>query len=277
MPTIIYNRFLHARFICLCMSVLMFSCVGKVEKNVTEAHSDSTCFPPKTEEISSNPDGNFIAHKASSAIEIDGCGNDSIWKTSKWHSMNYIWMGEASVKPSDYFGKFKLAWDEYHLYILVEVTDDYLQATLADGNENYWKGDYVEVFIDEDMSGGDHKFNHQAFAYHISTEGHAIDQSTAQTMIFFDDHVTVERTQEGNTYLWELAVRLYDNTFDESSGDNVPVKISTGNRIGFSIAYGDNDGNQLREHFVGSKKTHGVNNDEGYINSSVFGTIVFND
>jgi hypothetical protein len=46
-------------------------------------------------------------------------------------------------------------------------------------------------------------------------------------------------------------------------------------KIGFSIAYGDNDGNAARENFVGSKKTHGVNNDEGYTNSSVFGELIF--
>lgn len=218
--------------------------------------------------------GDFTALKTSSAIYIDGCSTDATWAKLDWYSMNYVWMGEA-VDPNDYQGKFKLAWNNEYLYILVSVIDEHLQPTLADGKENYWKGDYVEVFIDEDQSGGNHQFNHQAFAYHVSTEGHAIDKSTTQETVFFDDHVRVQRSQEGNQHLWEMAIKLYDKEFDENLDDNIPVKINSQKRIGFSIAYGDNDGKQIRENFMGSKKTHGVNNDEGYVNADVFGSITF--
>ena len=222
----------------------------------------------------SNEDGFFEAHQSKSPIIIDGCSNDEIWSKYSWYSMNYNWMG-SSVDSTDYQGRFKLAWDTEKLYILVEVIDDYLHPTLSDGKDNYWKGDYVEVFIDEDRSGGDHKFNHQAFAYHVSTEGHAIDKNTLQEAVFFDNHVEVERTQDGNRHLWEMAIKLYDKEFDENSSDNIPVKILNQKSIGFSIAYGDNDGNNNRENFIGSKKTHGNNNDEGYVNSDVFGRILF--
>ena len=225
-------------------------------------------------EVLDNEDGNFEAFKISSSINIDGCSTDATWARLDWNGMNYVWMGEA-VDAADYNGKFKLAWDSEYLYILVSVEDEYLQPTLADGKENYWKGDYVEVFIDEDQSGGNHQYNHQAFAYHVSTEGHAIDKSTTEETVFFDDHVQVARSQEGNYYLWEMAIKLYDKDFDESSENNTPVVITAGKRIGFSMAYGDNDGKQTRENFIGSKKTHGMNNDEGYVNSDVFGSIVF--
>ena len=218
--------------------------------------------------------GDFTALKTTSTIYIDGCSTDADWAKRDWHSRNYVWMGEA-VDAEDYQGKFKLAWDNDYLYILVSVMDEHLQPTLADGKDNYWKGDYVEVFIDEDQSGGNHHYNHQAFAYHVSTEGHAIDKSTAQETVFFDDHVQVQRSQEGNYHLWEMAIKLYDQGFDENSENNTPVTIIAGKRIGFSIAYGDNDGKQSRENFMGSKKTHGVNNDEGYVNSDVFGSVVF--
>ena len=219
-------------------------------------------------------EGNFKAFKTAGAIEIDGCNSDAIWADLDWYGMNYVWMGEA-VQATDYEGKFKLAWDNDYLYILVSVVDEHLQPTLADGKENYWKGDYVEVFIDEDQSGGNHQYNHQAFAYHVSTEGHAIDKSTKEETVFFDDHVEAAHTQEGNHYLWEMAIKLYDKDFDENSDNNIPVKITAGKRIGFSMAYGDNDGNQSRENFVGSRKTHGINNDEGYVNADVFGSISF--
>ncbi len=217
--------------------------------------------------------GAFEAPRSAEAVVVDGCSKDAIWAAQDWHGMNYRWMG-ADPDSADYYGRFKLAWDADYLYILVEVVDDSLSPTLANGLANYWKGDYVEVFLDEDQSGGNHQYNHQAFAYHVSTEGHAIDQSTQQEPIFFDDHVTVMRTREGNRYLWELAIKVYDDQFDQESTDNVPVTLTAQKTIGFSLAYGDNDGNNSRENFMGSRETHGANNDAGYINSDVFGSVV---
>jgi hypothetical protein len=218
-------------------------------------------------------DGDFEAPMSAVPVEVDGCSKDAVWSAQDWYSMNYRWMG-ATVDSADYYGRFKLAWDADCLYLLVEVVDDSLSPTLANGLANYWKGDYVEVFLDEDQSGGNHQYNHQAFAYHVSTEGHAIDQSTAQEAVFFDDHVTAMRTQEGNRYLWEMAIKVYGDQFDEDNTDNVPVALSNGKTIGFSLAYGDNDGNNSRENFMGSRETHGANNDAGYINSDVFGSVV---
>lgn len=243
------------QFISILLLILLTSCKKEQQK------------------VISKDDGDFIAYKTDSPILIDGFDKEHIWAKSNWYNMNYIWMGNQ-VDITDYNGKFKLAWDNQKLYILVEVVDNYLQPTLANGKENYWKGDYVEVFIDEDASGGNHKFNHQAFAYHVSTEGRTIDKNTQQQTVFFDDHIEVKRTKERNKYLWEMAIKFYDNTFDENATTNIPVTLIEQKNIGFSIAYGDNDGKGSRENFMGSKKYHGQNNDEGYINSDVFGSIL---
>ncbi len=254
---------------------LVLSCKARPEAANTQQDLTSQYFDIENSRTAlAVEEGNFVAYKTSEPITIDGCGKEQVWSTAEWFDMNYTWMG-APVTDADYYGRFKLAWDEDFLYLLVEVTDDFLNATLNDGVENYWKGDYVEVFIDEDGSGGDHKFNHQAFAYHVSTEGHAIDKSTREETVFFDDHVNVQRSQQGTKHVWEMAIRLFDKEFDETSRTNSPVQIKAQKRIGFSVAYGDNDGNQTRENFMGSKKNHGVNNDEGYTNADVFGSILF--
>ncbi len=231
------------------------------------------CNPSTDHFVQSIPSGAFTAHLASTHIVIDGCINDSTWANADWYGLNYAWMG-VSPDTTDYSGRFKVLWDANFLYLFVEVVDDSLQATLTDGIENYWKGDYVEVFLDEDQSGGDHKFNHQAFAYHVSTEGHAIDKNTKEETEFFDDHVNVVRTREGNKHFWEIAIKIFDSQFDENNPNNTPVTLTSLKKIGFSLAYGDNDGNQSRENFMGSKQTHGVNNDEGYVNADVFGSIL---
>jgi hypothetical protein len=42
----------------------------------------------------------------------------------------------------------------------------------------YWDDDCLEIFLDEDFSGGDHQYNHNAFAYHVSLDNQAIDIGT---------------------------------------------------------------------------------------------------
>ena len=271
------KQLLVITFLFVFVVFFLSSCKNVPNVNQKSVEASYSCQSASgVVETKAMDDGFFIAHKSKSPIIIDGCSKESSWSNQDWYDLNYVWMGDH-VDATDYQGRFKLAWDTHYLYVLVEVIDDTLNPTLSNGVENYWKGDYVEVFIDEDKSGGDHKFNHQAFAYHVSTEGHSIDKNTLQETVFFDDHIEVQRSQEGNKYLWEMSIQLYDNQFDENATDNIPVKIFSGKNIGFSIAYGDNDGNNTRENFMGSKKTHGANNDDGYINSDVFGSIVFKE
>ena len=267
---------MNSFFIKTLLFIFVLSMVScRYNSGKSPSHSPvSPQLSPESASIINSANGEFKAYETKSPVKIDGFSKDSIWASIDWYGMNYKWIG-GSVDSVDYHGKFKLAWDSQYLYVLVEVIDEYLNPTLGNGLENYWKGDYVELFIDEDKSGGIHQYNHQAFAYHVSTEGHAIDKSMSKETVFFDDHVKVERSQEGNKHLWEMAIRLYDNQFDETSTDNIPVEIVAQKSIGFSIAYGDNDGNNSRENFMGSKRTHGNNNDEGYINSDVFGSILF--
>ena len=265
------------KFLSLTFIVSLASCKDAQTVNQESSIASVSCqLDIESTTTKAMEDGFFKAHKSKSPVQIDGCNKDRIWSSVDWYDMNYLWMG-TKVDAIDYHGRFKLAWDNQYLYVLVEVVDDKLTPTLENGIENYWKGDYVELFIDEDKSGGNHKFNHQAFAYHVSTEGHAIDKNTLQETVFFDNHIEVMRSKESNTYLWEMAITLFDKQYDENSVDNKPVTIFAQKSIGFSIAYGDNDGNNSRENFMGSKKTHGNNNDEGYVNSDVFGSILFID
>jgi hypothetical protein len=268
-------KLISMSFIGILILLLSVSCMTKnTGSQETSLTSISCSYSSENAATLSVLDGAFEAKKAAAPIQIDGCSKEVIWSDLNWYGLNYVWMGE-SVDYNDYNGRFKLAWDAEYLYVLVEVVDEYLNPTLKNGIENYWKGDYVEVFIDEDQSGGNHKSNHQAFAYHVSTDGHAIDKSTLEETIFLDEHIQVARSQDGNRHLWEMAIQLYDQSFDENSSKNIPVPIIKNRRIGFSIGYGDNDGNNSRENFMGSKKNHGVNNDEGYTNADVFGSVLF--
>ena len=89
----------------------------------------------------------------------------------------------ASVDSTDYSGKYKVVWSSVTnlIYFLVRITDDvFVDGYIPEVTSDIYNFDVVEVFIDEDMSGGLHVFDgtgatglewgtkaENAFAYHI--------------------------------------------------------------------------------------------------------------
>ena len=90
------------------------------------------------------------------APEIDG-EVDPIWAKSSWHNLDKHILGELP-DSEDFSGRYKLLWDESKLYLLAEITDDVLFDQHADPKHFYWDDDCLEIFLDEDYSGGDHQY-----------------------------------------------------------------------------------------------------------------------
>ena len=109
----------------------------------------------------------YIAPRSAEALVIDGVANEPVWQAAEWYEIGHLWLG-PDYTAEDFSGRFKVAWTEERLYILVEVVDDILFDSHRDPLVQYWDDDCVEIFIDEDYSGGDHQYNHNAFAYHMS-------------------------------------------------------------------------------------------------------------
>lgn len=209
--------------------------------------------------------------KAAQAPIIDGKATDSIWNKTKSYPIDQLWLGEAYTSE-DFEGSYKLSWTDDALYALVEIKDDSLFDQYADPLELWWDDDCVEVFIDEDNSGGDHQYNHNAFAYHVALDGNVVDMSPEKKGHLYNDHVISKNITTGNTTIWELKISIYDDTYKENE-KNKPVKLSAGKKIGFAIAYCDNDGSKERENFIGSIAIEGEDKNRGWIDASVFGTI----
>ena len=210
------------------------------------------------------------AKKASQKPVIDGIANDTCWEKATWYPLDQLWVGKAYSKE-DFQGRFKLAWTNEKLYLLAEIIDDTLVDTHTNGLEKYWDDDCLEIFLDEDHSGGDHKFSHNAFAYHIALDGKVVDFSPEKKASFYE-HLVSKRSQNGKKSVWEVEIDIYNDQYQDGK-PNQPVRLSKGKKMGFALAYCDNDSSAEREHFIGSVRVDGEDKNQGYLNASIFGTL----
>lgn len=223
-----------------------------------------------------------LVSKTNQAIVIDGQMNEAAWQQASWVSLDKAIIGELPGN-SDFSGRYKLLWDKEHLYLLAEIEDDVLFDQHQDPLFKYWDDDCLEVFIDEDRSGGNHQFNFNAFAYHIALDGQSVDigpnkADGSTNYILLNDHINVQRRRvdnSSNTYYWEAAIKVFDDSFSLSQDNNQPVVLTPNKDMGFMLAYCDNDGSEIRESFVGDVHITPVNGDKnlGYIDASVFAPI----
>ena len=211
----------------------------------------------------------------STPIKIDG-QSEQTWVNAKWHPMPYL-MADSRPKPEDFSGRYKLLWDNQYLYLQAEITDDILFDKIADPKVNYWDDDCLEVFIDSDASGGNHQYNHSAFAYHIALDNQTADIGDDKKVHMYNDHVFSRWQRDEQQFekiIWEVAIKLFPNNYTDSQP--LPaITLKAAQKIGFMLAYCDNDGSATREHFMGSHKIEPVNGDtnRGWIDADVFGSI----
>ncbi|NMH59972.1 sugar-binding protein [Alteromonas ponticola] len=209
-------------------------------------------------------------------VNIDGVADDSVWQSGYWHAMDHHIIGDIPTKD-DFSGRYKLAWNEDALFLLAEIIDDVIYDRHPDPLVNYWDDDCLEIFVDEDASGGNHLSNYNAFAYHLALDGNVVDIGDNAQPVLLNEHVESawrRSTEPPYQLIWEAKIYLFPDTFRvEKPGE--PVKLSGGKELGFMLAYCDNDGSETREHFMGSHAIKAVNGDKnlGYKNASVFGKV----
>ena len=201
---------------------------------------------------------------------IDGMADDAAWQSAEWLPLDQVWIGQPPA-ADDFSGRYKVLWDENNLYVLAEITDDTLLDIRPDGLLKYWDDDCLEIFVDEDASGGEHQYNYNAFAYHIALDGKVADIGPDQQPHYYDDHCTVRRVTSGNTSTWEVAMKIFDGNKYSDDGDNIPKMLKAGEKMGFALAYCDNDHSPERENFIGSVLVEGVDKNRGWIDAGIFG------
>jgi len=223
-----------------------------------------THYPQRTE---------YRAPLAETAPRVDGVADDAAWQHARWQPIDVRWLGPEYL-PEDFQGRFKVTWTADRIYLLVEFTDDVLIDTHRDPLVQYWDDDCLEIFLDEDHSGGEHRFNHNAFAYHFSLDNRAIDLGTDERPRDYSHHVDSSWKQHGNKIVWEVAIDVYADDYIDGSEANKPVTLAAGKVMGLMVAYCDNDGSELRENFIGSEVVLSGPKDRGYIDAGLFGTLI---
>ncbi|HSZ25753.1 MAG TPA: sugar-binding protein [Cytophagaceae bacterium] len=223
--------------------------------------------------IAQKKEGDYKAHKTNETININGKGDEKEWEKAPWKKIKHTWLG-ANPEPQDFEGKYKMLWDENYIYYLVEIQDDSLSDQHRDPFNLWWEDDCLELFIDENNSKGIHQYNHTAFAYHITLHLDVVDMGPDKKPVLLNDHLIAMWTRKDSThYIWEVAMRVYDDTYNQNSKTNKPVVLSKGKKLGFAVSYNDNDGNFKRENFIGSIPIEGEDKNRGWIDAGVFGTL----
>jgi len=221
----------------------------------------------------------IFAVKSVVPVVIDGSDQDEVWAKTDWRSISQVWIPYgAKMATGDFEGKYKVAWDSQYLYLLVQVIDDVISDDHSNPLQNWWDDDCLEVFLDENRSKGDHLKNNNAFAYHISTKYDAIDMDAAGNGVNYKNNVIVKMDTIGvNTYLWEVAIKVYSIAFTINNPEASRVTLTSKKLMGLTLAYCDNDLTTSRENFIGSMYMTAATANDNYITADYFGSCLLVD
>ncbi len=110
----------------------------------------------------------YHAIKAPERIEIEGLANEPTWQTAPWSDDFVDIEGEAKPLPA-FRTRMKILWDEEALYVLAELEEPHIWATLENRDDIIFYDNDFEVFIDPD---GD---NHNYFELEVNAFGTEFD------------------------------------------------------------------------------------------------------
>jgi hypothetical protein len=246
-------------------------------------------------------DDPVLAPDAAAVPVMDGIGNDQCWQNVPWQNIDQVWIPyNGQVPESDYTGRYKVIWSSQTnlLYFLMEVTDDVLIDGYITGvTADIYNFDISELFIDEDKSGGEHRYDgtfngkasnaENAFAYHmyaeypgegdVTTQVHVDDMAGTQSNSIRPDYSShfpeFAMRVNGDTCIREFSLIVYNDTYTEGNKEAARSQLNIGKIMGLSVAYCDNDNNDgNRDNMFGSVGEPSPGNLH-WQNADYFGTV----
>ncbi|WP_298472568.1 sugar-binding protein [uncultured Maribacter sp.] len=206
---------------------------------------------------------------------IDGKGSESFWNHCSWYNIDQNWKGK-SYSHEDFHGRYKISWSNNELLLLVEITDDTLYSPYKEPFKLWWNNDSLQIFIDEDNSGGLHQYNHNAFAYNLALNNNTLDVNTRKKPQLYNEHITYQRITKNTLSTWEISIKVHKEGFDSIQNYSIE-ELSKNKKIGFALAYSDNDRSTERENFIGSVYIPGEDKNQAWINADIFGTLILKE
>jgi hypothetical protein len=97
--------------------------------------------------------------------------------------------------------------------------------------------------------------------------------SPGKTGKLYNSHLESKRIATGNTSIWEVKILVFDDSYNDDN-KNSTVELKPNKRIGFALAYCDNDNSNERENFIGSIAVAGEDKNQAYIDANIFGTLL---
>ena len=242
----------------------------------------------------------ILAGEARIIPVIDGSHGDRCWLKSEWHYIDNTWIPWGiKMDSTDFYGRYHICWSgtENLLYFYVEINDDHFVDGYEFPGDNLHDYDMIELYLDEDNSGGFHAFDddinsdinaENAFTYHFAVDA-PLDGETVSDFLAGDihglqwgDHM-VDYTnhidefvmkKEGNTCTYEFSVKVYGDNYQHSDPQSSRVSLTEGKTLGCSLAYSDADVSGLgREQYFGSVWVPEAAKDDHWIDADYFGLI----
>ena len=242
---------------------------------------------------------------------VDGKKDDSCWQDASWQSIAQVWIPYgANVDSSDYSGRYKVVWSSTtnFLYFLVEVTDNiFIDGFIPNKTAEVFNYDIIEVFIDENKSGGLHVFDtkdsssrewgtnaENAFSYHIyapfpkegavTTEHFAGDIAGTSwsdvRRINYASHIPEFALRKtGTKAVWEFSLIVYNDTYNDTISNNDAARshLKAGKLMGLTLAYCDTDHPEkepkVRDKFFGSVWVPAAAYNDHWKNADYFGSM----
>ena len=226
---------------------------------------------------------------------IDGTADDVCWEVAKWQPIDQTWIPWSEVIDSaDFTGRYKTVWsaEQNLMYFAVEITDDVISDAYVNGHTaDVYNFDMIEVFIDQDKSGGEHRYDtatsnaENAFGYHIfskfpnSGETNSVYEVSDMGQ-YYNDHFpefVLGRVDHVSTY--EFSLIIYDDTYSATNKEAARVTLAAGMEMGLSLAANDDDEPEVdpwltqRDNMFGSVAVPEEHNNDHWINADWFGTV----